>query len=168
MFLPYRTHQQCGSKNWVLSFYWTSINFHSFFPFLHIFIFIISTILKPCQNKTGQSFVVMLGFFMSFFEFASAACCKKKDMQKPSITTNVWSFLFCHRFSSLTSFFIFETPRHSKSVESPLFFYFFTIWCSRLRENNELFCRSLEHQIVTKMFSPSNPTFLSRHTDSFD
>ena len=44
--------------------------------------------LKPCQNKKGQSFVVMLGFCMSFFEFASAACCKKY-MQKLSITTNV-------------------------------------------------------------------------------
>ena len=36
--------------------------------------------LKPCQNKKGQSFVVMLGFCMSFF-----LICKKKDMQKPSI-----------------------------------------------------------------------------------
>ena len=34
--------------------------------------------IKPCQNKKGQSFVVMLGFCMSFFEFASAACCKKR------------------------------------------------------------------------------------------
>ena len=34
--------------------------------------------LKPCQNKKGQSFVVMLDFCMSFFEFASAACCKKR------------------------------------------------------------------------------------------
>ena len=35
-------------------------------------------LLKPCQNKKDKYFVVMLGFFMSFFEFASAACCKKR------------------------------------------------------------------------------------------
>jgi hypothetical protein len=54
--------------------------------------------LKPCQNKKGQSFVVMLGFSMSFLKFASAACCKKKHA-KPSITTNAWLFLFCQSFS---------------------------------------------------------------------
>ena len=35
-------------------------------------------LLKPCQNMKGQPFVVMLGFCMSFFEFASAACYKKR------------------------------------------------------------------------------------------
>ena len=34
--------------------------------------------VKPHQNKKNQSFVVMLGFWFSFFEFASAACCKKR------------------------------------------------------------------------------------------
>jgi hypothetical protein len=33
---------------------------------------------KPRHNKKGQSFVVMLGFWMFFFEFTSAACCKKR------------------------------------------------------------------------------------------
>ena len=40
--------------------------------------------LKPRQNKKGQSFVVMLDFFMSFFEFASAACSKKKCKSQES------------------------------------------------------------------------------------
>ena len=44
-------------------------------PFIHFK-------LKPCQNKKGQSFAVMLGFFMSFFEFASAACSKKRHANK--------------------------------------------------------------------------------------
>ena len=35
-------------------------------------------LLKPCQNMKGQPFAVMLGFCMSFFEFASAACYKKR------------------------------------------------------------------------------------------
>ena len=48
-------------------------------------------ILKLSHNKKGQSFVVMLGFCLSFFELVSAAPAKK-DMQKPSITTNVWPF----------------------------------------------------------------------------
>jgi hypothetical protein len=38
--------------------------------------------IKPCQYKKGKSFAVMLGFCMSFFEFASAACYKKKTCKK--------------------------------------------------------------------------------------
>ena len=38
-------------------------------------------LLKPCQKKKGQSFVVMLDFCMTFFEFASAACCKKRHAE---------------------------------------------------------------------------------------
>ena len=55
--------------------------------------------LKPCQNKKGQSFVVMLGFCMSFF-LICISCLLQKRHEKPSITTNVWSFLFCQSFSS--------------------------------------------------------------------
>jgi hypothetical protein len=61
--------------------------------------------LKPCQNKKNQSFVVMLGICMSFFEFASPACCKKRHA-KPSIKTNVWSFLFCQSFSILSKDYV--------------------------------------------------------------
>ena len=57
----------------------------------------ISEQLKPCQNKKGQSFVVMLGFCMSFLNLHQLPAAKK-DMQKLSITTNVWSFLFCQSF----------------------------------------------------------------------
>jgi len=37
-------------------------------------------------------FVGMLGFFMSFFEFESAACSKKRHAK------TVWPFLFCEGF----------------------------------------------------------------------
>ena len=40
----------------------------------------ISEQLKPCQNKKGQSFVVMLGFCMSFLNLHQLPAAKK-DMQ---------------------------------------------------------------------------------------
>ena len=50
-------------------------------------------VLKPWQNKKGQTFVGMLVFGMSFFEFQSPAYCKKRQV-KTSIPTNIWFFLF--------------------------------------------------------------------------
>ena len=61
----------------------------------------------PCQNNKDQSFVMMLSFGMSFLHQLPAA---KKDMQKPSITTNVWSFLFCQSFIGPPDFQTFLLP----------------------------------------------------------
>jgi hypothetical protein len=47
----------------------------------------------------SQFFVVMLDFYMSFFFKLSQLHAAKKDMQKPSIKTNVWHFLFLQGFS---------------------------------------------------------------------
>ena len=43
-------------------------------------------------------FVVMLGFYTSFLNLSQLPAAKK-DMQKPDITTNDWTFLFCQGFS---------------------------------------------------------------------
>ena len=59
--------------------------------------------LKPWENKKGQTFVRMLVFYMSFF---AAGCWlkSKKDMQKPSITTKIRSFLVCQSFTTKSTF----------------------------------------------------------------
>ena len=56
-------------------------------------------VAKAVTKQEGRTFVGVLGFCMSFFEFESAACSKKKDKQNPSIPTNVWHFLFCEGFT---------------------------------------------------------------------
>ena len=61
----------------------------------HLIVFI----LKPCQNKKGQSFFVMLGFFMSFLNLHQLSAAKERHaISKISITTNFWSYLFCQSF----------------------------------------------------------------------
>ena len=46
-------------------------------------------LLKPCQSKRGQSFVVIQGFCMSFLNLHQVPAAKK-DMQKRSFTIIVW------------------------------------------------------------------------------
>ena len=54
---------------------------------------------KALSKQEGPIFCCDAWFLhVFFFEFASAACCKK-DVQKSSITTNVCLFLFCQSFS---------------------------------------------------------------------
>ena len=57
----------------------------------------IQRTLKPYQNKKGQSFVVMLAFCVYFFWIGISCLLQKK--KRRSITTNVWSLLFCQSFT---------------------------------------------------------------------
>ena len=57
---------------------------------------------KALTNKKRRFFVVMLGFYMSFLNLSQLPAAKK-EMQKPSITTNVWAFLFCHGFRNIST-----------------------------------------------------------------
>ena len=65
-------------------------------------LWVCTTLLKPCQNKKGQSFVVMLGF-CKFLKFTSAACCKK-DMQK----TQTCSCLLVRYFGMKITFLLVQ------------------------------------------------------------
>ena len=49
--------------------------------------------LKPWQNKKGQTFVGMLFFCCFLLQVADSN--SKIDMQRTSISKNVWPFLFC-------------------------------------------------------------------------
>ena len=54
----------------------------------------IPVCLKPCQNNKDQLFVVMLNFCMYCFEFASAACCKKRHAKNGASLQKFGCFYF--------------------------------------------------------------------------
>ena len=62
-----------------------------------IFLPLKAPTLKPTRNKKGLTFVGMLVLLNHFFEFLSAACCKKR-IKKKNIPTNVRPFLFREGF----------------------------------------------------------------------
>ena len=57
---------------------------------------------KALSKQEGPNFCWDARFFNRLFE--SAACCKKR-IQKTSILTNVWPFLFCQGFSTFRTNF---------------------------------------------------------------
>ena len=56
------------------------------------------SVLKPWQNKKGQTFVGMLVFYMSLFLQQAALSNSKKKNAKNEHPKNVWPILFCQSF----------------------------------------------------------------------
>jgi hypothetical protein len=96
--LPFRqlySYQQCDAKGILQIFSITYI--HTYIAKLENQISSLKLVnwdfIKLWQNKNDQTFVVMLGFCISFF--AAGSWCKlKQNIEKPSITTKDWPIIF--------------------------------------------------------------------------
>ena len=67
--------------------------------------------IKTLPKQEGQNVSWNACSLNPFFEFESAACCKKRF--KNSIPTNVWHLLFCQGFSHATFSVFYETANRS-------------------------------------------------------
>ena len=91
--IPWKTPITPQFKSQLLPSHCSSIlKLRSCITFENLFI----NYLKPCQNKEGQSFVVMLGFCMPFFKIKNWASQQ---------TFGLSYYLFCQGFSMLMKYF---------------------------------------------------------------